>query len=51
MVHEINTLVKALIKNEKKYVKLQNLDKKKLRESRKIIRDQQSELDSMSQEV
>jgi hypothetical protein len=38
MVHEINTLAKALIKNEKKLVKMQENNKKKLRDSRKIVR-------------
>jgi hypothetical protein len=38
MVHEINTLAKALIKNEKKLVKMQENYKKKLRDSRKVAR-------------
>lgn len=38
MIHEINTLANALIKNEKKYVRLQDQDKAKMKEYRKVIR-------------
>ena len=39
MVHEINTLAKALIKNEKKYVKMHEAYKKMGREYRRELRD------------
>lgn len=39
MVHEINVLAKALIKNEKKYVKLQEASKAKAKEYKKIIKN------------
>ena len=43
MVHEINTLAKALIKNEKKYVKMHEGYRKKAREYRRAIRDKEAE--------
>lgn len=43
MVHEINTLAKALIKNEKKYQKLLDSSKKKNKEYRKLIRNYENE--------
>jgi chromosome segregation ATPase len=44
MVHEINTLAKALIKNEKKYVKMQDVFKKKAKEYKKALRERDSDL-------
>jgi hypothetical protein len=44
MVHEINTLAKALIKNEKKYVKMQEVFKKKAKEYKKALRERDSDL-------
>jgi hypothetical protein len=44
MVHEINTLAKALIKNEKKYVKMQEVFKKKSKEYKKALRERDSDL-------
>jgi hypothetical protein len=38
MVHEINVLAKALIKNEKKYVKLQDSSNAKVKALKKIIK-------------
>lgn len=38
MVHEINVLAKALIKNEKKYVKLQETYKNKTKEYKKALK-------------
>ena len=38
MIHEINTLASALIKNEKKLAKVQGNEKKKSKEFRKIIK-------------
>jgi len=38
MIHEINMLVKALIKNEKKYQKGMEQEKNKVRELRKVIK-------------
>jgi len=43
MVHEINTLAKALIKNEKKYIKMQEVYKKKIKEYRRALRDTDGE--------
>lgn len=43
MVHEINTLAKALIKNEKKYVKMQEVFKKKAKEYKKALRERDSD--------
>ncbi len=37
MIQEINTLAKALIKNEKKYIKLQDKYKKSTKELKKSI--------------
>ncbi len=51
MVHEINTLAKALIKNEKKLIKAQDLSKKKVREYRKIVKQQEGEQQKLEQEV
>lgn len=45
MVHEINTLAKALIKNEKKYVKMQEVFKKKAKEYRKALRERDHDLE------
>jgi hypothetical protein len=39
MVHEINTLAKALIKNEKKYIKMQDVFKKQLKDYKRELRD------------
>lgn len=39
MVHEINVLAKALIKNEKKYVKLLEKYKGKTKEYKKILKN------------
>lgn len=39
MIHEINTLVKGLIRNEKKYVKLKESQTKKNKEVKKYVRD------------
>jgi hypothetical protein len=39
MVHEINVLAKALIKNEKKLVKLQETSKGKAKELKKVIKN------------
>jgi hypothetical protein len=44
MVHEINTLAKALIKNEKKYLKMQEAFKKKAKEYRRSIRERDSSI-------
>jgi hypothetical protein len=44
MVHEINTLAKALIKNEKKYVKMQEVFKKKAKEYKKALRERDSDI-------
>lgn len=44
MVHEINTLAKALIKNEKKYLKMQDAFKKKVKEYRRTIRDKDASI-------
>ena len=44
MVHEINTLAKALIKNEKKYVQMQEVFKKKAKEYKKALRERDSDL-------
>jgi recombinational DNA repair ATPase RecF len=44
MVHEINTLAKALIKNEKKYVKMQEVFKNKAKEYKKALRERDSDL-------
>jgi hypothetical protein len=43
MVHEIGTLAKALIKNEKKYIKMQDVYKKKIKEYRRALRDTDGE--------
>lgn len=43
MVHEINTLAKALIKNEKKYIKMQDVYKKKIKEYRRGYREMEAE--------
>jgi hypothetical protein len=43
MVHEIGTLAKALIKNEKKYIKMQEIYKKKIKEYRRALRENDSE--------
>lgn len=39
MIHEINTLANALIRSEKKYQKLQDKDKGKKKEYRKVIKN------------
>lgn len=44
MIHEINMLAKALIKNEKRYVKLQMNDKKKMKEQRKVIKNYEEQM-------
>ena len=44
MIHEINTLANALIKNEKKYVKMQDKDKLKMKEYRKVIRNYEDQM-------
>jgi chromosome segregation ATPase len=51
MVHEINTLAKALIKNEKKYLKMQDAFKKKVREYRRTIRDKDASITRMDSEI
>lgn len=38
MVHEINTLAKALIKNEKRLVRTKDAYRKKLRDQRKEVK-------------
>jgi hypothetical protein len=43
MVHEINTLAKALIKNEKKMLKMQTAFKTKLKEYKRAARDREHE--------
>lgn len=43
MVHEINTLAKALIKNEKRLVKTKDTYKKRLRDQRKETRQLEQE--------
>ncbi len=43
MVHEINTLAKALIKNEKKLVKMQDSFKKQIKEYKRVLRDKESD--------
>lgn len=45
MIHEINTLAKALIKNEKRYTKLQNVDKKKMKEQKKVIKNYEDQME------
>ncbi len=44
MVHEINVLAKALIKSEKKHVKLSESFKAKSKEMKRIIRNSEKEL-------
>ena len=44
MIHEINMLAKALIKNEKRYVKLQMNDRKKMKEQRKVIKNYEEQM-------
>ncbi len=43
MVHEINTLAKALIKNEKKYHKMQDSYRKQLKECRRQLKEQEQD--------
>jgi hypothetical protein len=50
MVHEINTLAKALIKNEKKYIKMQDAYKKKIKEYRRTLRETESEFSRVEAE-
>lgn len=50
MVHEINTLAKALIKNEKKYIKMQDAYKKKVKEYRRALRDTEGECSRLENE-
>jgi len=50
MVHEINTLAKALIKNEKKYIKMQDAYKKKIKEYRRAMRDTEAECTKLETE-
>jgi hypothetical protein len=40
MIHEINTLVKGLIRNEKKYVKSKESHAKKIKEVKKWLKEQ-----------
>lgn len=42
MIHEINTLAKALIKNEKKFVKMQEAFKKQIKEYKKALKEKES---------
>jgi hypothetical protein len=51
MIHEINTLVKALIKNEKKHVKVQDTFSKRSRELKKIIKLQNEEHNLLEQKT
>ena len=41
MIHEINTLAKALIKNEKKYLKMQDTYRKTIKECKRILKDKE----------
>ena len=50
MVHEINTLARALIKNEKKYIKMQDAYKKKVKEYRRALRDTECECSRLENE-
>lgn len=50
MVHEINTLANALIKNEKKLNKLQEKEKKQQKELKKVIRVQDNETKTVDME-
>ena len=50
MVHEIGTLAKALIKNEKKYIKMQEIYKKKIKEYRRALRENDSECQRLEAE-
>jgi hypothetical protein len=50
MVHEINTLARALIKNEKKYIKMQDAYKKKVKEYRRALRDTEGECSRLEHE-
>lgn len=51
MVHEINVLAKALIKNEKRYVKLQESFKVKAKEMRKQLKSNEKTLQKYEQEI
>jgi hypothetical protein len=50
MVHEINTLAKALIKNEKKYIKMQEIYKKKAKDYKKALREREADCDRLETE-
>jgi hypothetical protein len=50
MVHEINTLARALIKNEKKYIKMQDVYKKKIKEYRRALRETDGECSRLETE-
>lgn len=50
MVHEINTLAKALIKNEKKFIKMQDVYKKHLKEMKKALKEKDCEYSKLEQE-
>lgn len=43
MIHEINTLAKALIKNEKKYLKMQDTYRKTIKECKRILKDKEQD--------
>ena len=54
MIHEINTLAKALIKNEKKYLTMQDTYRKTIKECKRVLKDKEqdcikAESDSVSQ--
>jgi len=44
MVHEINVLAKALIKSEKKYIKLQESYKQKTKDLKRMVKGNEKEL-------
>jgi predicted RNase H-like nuclease (RuvC/YqgF family) len=44
MIHEINTLAQALIKNEKKYVRLQDSDRHKMKDYKKVIKNYEEQM-------
>ncbi len=44
MVQEINTLAKALIKNEKKYVKLQDACRRELKDYKRALKEKDQQL-------
>ena len=50
MVHEINTLAKALIKNEKKMLKMQDTFKKQVKDFKKTLKDYEGEFAKVQKE-